>query len=414
MMPERLRIAIVTHAYPRFAGDWRKNFIEALAEAFAEHADVTVFVPWSKGWRRASEPAGRVRLVSYHYLPFASLEDLAEEDLMRRDLTLSLRRVLGVPLMVVVGTLVLARALRRESYDMIQAHWAVPQAHMALAARWLAGRPRTQVFSSSPGSDVTLLKSLGAIGRCLGRSIARSDFISCNSSDLKEDLVASGVPAERIELVLYGVDHRRIGFDAAGREAVRARLGLAPDATVLLMVGRFVPKKGFATALEALPAIVQALPKANVLLVGEGELESEYRAILERNGCGAHVTFAGIVAHAQLPAWYSACDVFLMPSARHPSDGLNVVVLEAMACARPIVASGVGGNEIVVEPGRNGFLHAQHDAAGLARAVVELAGDPERRAAMGAESLRLVRERFNWGAIARRYLDAVAAIKARR
>ena len=115
--------------------------------------------------------------------------------------------------------------------------------------------------------------------------------------------------------------------------------------------------------------------------------------------------FAGEIPTQELAKYYSACEIFLMPSRRLPSDGLNVVVPEAMACSRPVVASRVGGNDLVVFPGVNGYLHEENDPMQLADYVIQLAGDPVLRDDMGRQSLRLVRERFNWDAIAKYYLE---------
>jgi glycosyltransferase involved in cell wall biosynthesis len=112
----------------------------------------------------------------------------------------------------------------------------------------------------------------------------------------------------------------------------------------------------------------------------------------------------GEVLPGELKTYYSACDIFLMPSERFPSDGLNVVVVEAMACGRPIVASGVGGNDLVVFDGENGYLHQAGDAEDLARKVAPLLVDVNAREEMGRKSKILVDDRFNWKSIAGYYL----------
>ncbi len=401
MSAARKKFAIVSHSYPCFEGDWRANFVEALARALAKTAEVTVFTPFVKTWTRPTPADANPRLVCFRYLPFDAAHTLGAAPIMKGDLKLAWTELLALPFLALVGTLKLAAAMRREKFDVVQAHWAVPNAFIALAARWLAGAHGTKIFVSFPGSDVTVLTNLGAVGRWLGRRLAGCDYLSCNSSDLKEDLIKLGIPAAKIELVIYGVDDQQVRFDAQRRSFIRAKLGVADRDVFLLMVGRFVPKKGFATGLRALAEI----PEAKLFLIGDGAEEGAYRAILAANGAEGRAFFLGRIPLAELSGYYSACDILLMPSRRLPSDGLNVVVPEAMACARPIVASRVGGNDLVVFDGVNGFLHDEDDSGALAARTRELIADLDLRARMGEASLSLIRERFNWDAIARHYLS---------
>jgi len=410
------RVGIVTHAYPCFEGDFRGNFIEALAKALAEFADVTVFVPYVANWQRplgvsvTDTGHGTVTVHCYTYLPLKRWHMLGTEAIMQSDLTLRWLQALVAPMMFVCGSWQLAKALRRDTFHMIQAHWAIPNTFIALAGRWLAGKRArsTRVFTACPGSDVTVLKALGPLTRLVARWLSRSDFLSCNSSDLKEDLVAAGIPDTRIELVLYGVDDHRLGFDPVARRQGRQRCGVRDEHVVLLLVGRFVPKKGFSFVFEALPQIIAAVPEARVWVVGDGPEASRYRAILQANACSAHVKFFGTLPVQELYALYSAVDILLMPSQRLPSDGLNVVVLEAMAAGRPVIATWVGGNDLAVCDGENGFLHAPEDTQTMVMRTVALCRNPRLRAQMGDAAVRLVRERFNWRQIAQYYLRRAA------
>jgi len=101
--------------------------------------------------------------------------------------------------------------------------------------------------------------------------------------------------------------------------------------------------------------------------------------------------------------WYNMADALAMPSVTKPADGLNVCVLDAMACGKPILASDCAGNDLVVEHGKNGFLFPEGDAAALADAIVQLASQPQLGRRMGQESRRLIDEALGWPHLARRY-----------
>jgi glycosyltransferase involved in cell wall biosynthesis len=400
-----VKVCIVTHAYPRFEGDWRANFIESLARAYARNkADVTVFVPYAVEFNRALINTVGVKIVQYRYAPWKSLHTLGYARSMKDDLSVNVKNTLMAPFLLLAGVVQLSILLKKENFDLIHAHWAMPNSAIALVARFFS-RSRAKVFTSFPGSDVTLITRLGLIGRMYAMMVSRSDYLSCNSSDLKEELVKTGIEPGKIDFVIYGVDPETIAFSAPERIRLRRIWQVSEEDAVLLMVGRFVPKKGFITAMEALDYIVKRKKNVTLVVVGNGPQKNKYLEILNKDGTQSHVRFAGEIPTGELRNYYSACDIFLMPSRRLPSDGLNVVVPEAMACGRAIVASKVGGNDLVVFPGINGYLVDENDPLQLADAVVNLIEHPGLAREMGDHSLRLVRERFNWDAIAKYYLE---------
>ena len=97
-------------------------------------------------------------------------------------------------------------------------------------------------------------------------------------------------------------------------------------------------------------------------------------------------------------------DALVMPSVTRPADGLNVTVLDAMSCAKPVVGTNAAGNELAIRDGVNGFLTPEGDDAALAHALATLAGDPDLRARMGAEGRRMIERELGWPHLARRYV----------
>jgi glycosyltransferase involved in cell wall biosynthesis len=400
-----VKICIITHSYPRFEGDWRSNFIESLARAYARNdTDVTVFVPYAVHFNRKSQDSEGVKIVSYKYMPFRALHTIGYGHSMKSDLAINLQDLLLMPFLLVVGIVRFASLLRTEKFDVIHAHWAVPNTIIAVFGRALAFS-KAKIFTSFPGSDVTVITRLGWIGKIFARIIAKSDYLSCNSSDLKEDLVKAGLDQNKIDFVIYGVNDKIIFFSEKERVGLRRALEVSQDDSMLLIIGRFVPKKGFSTAFQSLKYITERKKNVRLIVVGDGPLKSEYEDILRNDHSEAYVEFIGEIPPQELSKYYSACDIFLMPSRRLPSDGLNVVVPEAMACRRAVVASKVGGNDLVIFPGINGYLHDENDSKQLADFVIKLMEDPELAKVMGENSLQLIRDRFNWDAIAKYYLE---------
>lgn len=218
---------------------------------------------------------------------------------------------------------------------------------------------------------------------------------------------------ERDLLTLYGADPLRLrmvpcGFDPQEfapmpRDAARAALGLPQGVPILLQLGRMVPRKGVDTAIEAL-AFAQRT--ARLLVVGGAAPEPDPArepelarliAVADKAGVRERVQFVGSRGRDVLKLYYGAADIFVTAPWYEP---FGITPLEAMACARPVVASDVGGLRYTVAQGETGLRVPPRDPAALGAALRALIADPARAEAMGKAGLARVRERFTWRQVA--------------
>lgn len=188
-----------------------------------------------------------------------------------------------------------------------------------------------------------------------------------------------------IRLALYA---RREKADLIHGHLTRGALGLADDEPCLLMAARIVTAKGHDTALKALARIKDQ--RWTLLLAGDhhGDLGPQIQALATELGIADRVRFLGL--REDVPALLAAADMLLAPSRR---EALSLTLLEASACALPIVASTVGGIGEVVEHGASGLLVPPDDVPALADAIAQLLAAPEQRSALGARA----RQRFESG-----------------
>ena len=145
-----------------------------------------------------------------------------------------------------------------------------------------------------------------------------------------------------------------------------------------------------------------------MVVVGDGPLKSEYVAILKNDGTESCVKFIGEIPTHELSRYYSACDIFLMPSRRLPSDGLNVVVPEAMACGKAVVSTPVGCQGLGLTDGADVLVHAA--SADFAEALATVLSDPALAASLGRHARATVEQRFSWDSIAAAALASYAAL----
>lgn len=193
------------------------------------------------------------------------------------------------------------------------------------------------------------------------------------------------------------------GFDAAmfrplpPDPALRARYA-PPDAPLLLYAGRLVTFKGIDHLLGALAL----LPKARLLLAGEGPHRRQLEEQAARLGLSGRVHFLGNRPHAELPALYAISDLFVMPSTDH--ETFCVAACEAMGCARPVVAARTGGLVEVVRDGETGFLVPPADPHALAERIRTLLDDPTLRERMGRAGREWTNSMFTWERVIERML----------
>ena len=167
-----------------------------------------------------------------------------------------------------------------------------------------------------------------------------------------------------------------------------------------------VDKRGFRYLIEAMPTVLQSEPRARLILGGGGDLLEPLRARTRELGIANRVTFPGMLPHPRVLELVATGEIFVMPSVRDERgniDGLPIVVLEAMAAGRPVVATDLAGIPLAVEPGKTGLLVPEKDPEALAAAILEVLADPEAARRMGAAGREKVRNELSWDAIARRH-----------
>ena len=404
-----MKIGVLTHNYPRFAGDFSGSFVEALCREYVRQgAEVTVVAPFDPAYRRAAADLGGVRLHTYRYTWPDTAHRLGYMRTMRADLAMKGEAYLLGALLLTLGKAAVERWIARAQPDVLHAHWVLPNGYLAAGA---ARRRRIPLIVSIPGSDALVAGQNPLFKRLARQAFSAAGLITANSADLAEVAMRDlGADSNRFELIIYGVDPHALRPDAEAGAALRQRLGLADNSFVLLGVGRMVPKKGFDSIIQAMPLFNGAhgaaphAQRVDLVLVGDGDYRATWEGLAAGLGVEANVHFVGSVPYGQMAAYYNMADAFVMPSVTQPVDGLNVCVLDAMACAKPIVATVVAGNPLVVTDGDNGFLTHERSPGDLAAAITRLIEQPALRLAMGARSRQRIEQEFAWQHLARRYL----------
>lgn len=261
-------------------------------------------------------------------------------------------------------------ALTAEGFDfeLIDAHYYFPDGvAAAMVGRWL----RRPVVISARGTDINLIPQY-ALARAMVRwAAASSNRTIAVSLALKNALAALGVAPGRVAVLRNGVDLDR--FRPLDRDAARAAFGVSGK--VILSVGNIIELKGHHLVLEAL----QELLDWTLMIAGDGPDRAWLERLAGTLGVTGRVHFLGAMRQEDLVWAYNAADVLVLASRR---EGMPNVVLEALACGTPVVATAVGGVAEVLEAPRVGRLVGMRTPAAIAAALRDLDGDPPARAAV--------------------------------
>jgi glycosyltransferase involved in cell wall biosynthesis len=295
----------------------------------------------------------------------------------------------------------LAAALARGEADVVHAHNG-RTALLAAIAVLLAGRGRcvaTQHFLSPAH-----VGRRGAAGWASARAHrwvqGRTDHaIAISRAVALAMLGRGGAGADRVTVVPNGIADIAPAECRAPAE-VRAELGVLADAPLVACVARLQPEKDVPLLVAAMERVVRGRPAARCVIVGDGGDRDAVRAEIGRRRLEAAVTMAGFRGDA--PSVINAADLLVLPSRAEP---FGLVLLEAMALAKPVVAMAAGGPPEVVEDGRTGRLCPPGDAGALADAIEGLLADPRRRAEMGQGGRRRFLDHFTADRMARATLD---------
>ena len=392
-----MKVLFLVTAYARDEADvitpWMVRTIHALRERGVE---VEVLAPSYRGL--GDQTVGGVRVHRFRYAPSAwetlTHDQTAPDRIRERPYFLGL-----VPGYVAAGSRAAARLARTGGFDVVHAFWPLPQGVLGLAAKRASGLPLVCTFF---GVELTWMeKQLPFLAPALRRIVRGSDAVTAIST----------YTAGRLRRAVPGVEPAVIPFGAAIESPASEREDEAPKAPgspfELLFVGRLVERKGVPLLLEA----VASLPPArDVVLhvVGDGP----DRALLEeraaRLGLGARAVFHGFVSHEEKRRRFASCDAFVLPAvidAKGDTEGLGVVLLEAMTHGKPAIASAAGGIVDIVQDGRNGWLVPPGDAGALAGAIAACMDDPARARAFGAQGRADVAANFSWEAISGRLAE---------
>ncbi|WP_434685654.1 glycosyltransferase family 4 protein [Pseudanabaena minima] len=284
---------------------------------------------------------------------------------------------------ILLGAWQLFWLCKKQKPDLLHVNWPFPHGLMAYPTSKLLGIP---MLFSFHGAELLLAKKFSFVGAILRWQIPMARSVTANSSFTKA--LIQKLYSGAVTVIPYG-------------------LTIEPKKTVprnpeedmkLLFVGRLDERKGLRYLLEALPLVLSKYP-VRLRIVGKGILEDEIKAQCKELKLEKVVDFLGFVSKEELANEYASCDIFVLPAivdSKGDTEGLGIVMIEALAHEKPVIASAVGGIVDVIQSGVTGILVKEKDPQALFQAIVDLIADPVRAKELGHRGLKDIQVRFGW------------------
>lgn len=249
--------------------------------------------------------------------------------------------------------------LRQCKPDVILNYWLYPEGYAAVN---VGRKLHVPVIVGAVGSDLHHIPDFVTRWRTR-QTLAGASFVITKSEHLRQQAIALGAEPSRVRAITNGCD--TAVFHYVPREEARSRLGLDPSLEIVLYVGRLDPVKGLPELVKATASLAAARSQLTLVLVGEGPQRDELSSLVARLGVTERIRFTGARAAPEVALWMSAADVLALPSY---AEGFPNVLVEALNCGCPVVASMVGGIPEIVDQSV-GILVSPRDAAALATAL---------------------------------------------
>ena len=335
-----------------------------------------------------------IQVVRFRYAP-AGIEKLTHGEGAPNKLKKSPMLKLLTLTYLLCGTYKVWKVCRQEQPEILHVHWPFPHGLMALLPARLTG---VKVVSSCHSAEIALASGNKLSTWLLAACLCRSDAVTANSRYTAKLIhKISGIDSE---VIPYGVT---VQIDPQGPLPADQ-----PDVPMLLFSGRLIPRKGVHFLLRAMPLIL-AKRKVRLVITGDGHCREEWEALSRELGLAHLVEFAGFVSNERLSELFRSCSIYVHPAIydeRNDTEGLGVVLIEALRNRKPVVASGIGGIVDIIKDESTGLLVPEKNPAALAQAVLRLLEDPALARRLGEQGYAYATEAFDWDRITDR-LEAV-------
>lgn len=391
---------MITSAFPMDHEDGQGVIIARIAENLASmNQRIIILAPHTPGLPFRYH-YGEILVFRFPYFFPINLELLAQTPGVFYHLSNSILGKIQLPLMICSELIASFLICRKEKITIIHTHWILPHGIIGVITSTIFSIPH---ICSVHGTDVTITHSYPILSKIIRIIARRCDLISVNSRYIKGILnsICNDLPDPI--LIPMGVEHSLISDN---QENMKWKTD--PGNPLILFVGRLIRWKGVHILIHAMNMVKKQIPNASLVIIGDGVCMNRLQDLVVNLHLDKAITFTGRISNQELISWYQRATVFVLPSISvdGQTEGLGVVLLEAMAFGVTVIGSNIGGIPDIIEDGINGTLVSPENPDELSDQIIKLLNEPELRKKLIYTAFKNVNEKFSWERIGRQFIMA--------
>jgi len=395
-----MKVLYVVTAYPRWDGDvitpWLIETVKRLSNAGVQ---ISIFAPSYKGLK--NQVIDGIRVKRFRYF-FKFKEDLSHDQTVPDRMGKSFWYKLIAIFYMFMGSLTILRFCHREKYDIIHIHWPFPHFWFGYLGSKACG---AKIVSSFHGAELRWVKRKMPVFRpFLGWTIKKSDAVTCNSSHTRHEIQS-----------IYNREVEIVPFGSSISPAKLKQVSPVSDRPYLLFVGRLVERKGVIYLLEAFK-LLSAKWSGELIIIGDGPEKDKLLRRAQELELDARVRFLGFVNSGDLQKCYQNCSVFVLPAvtdSKGDTEGLGVVLIEALSYKKPVVASASGGITDIIIDNQTGLLVPEKDSKKLAEGLERVLKDKALARRLGENGYQHCLDNYGWENITDKLLTIYKRLAAK-
>jgi glycosyltransferase involved in cell wall biosynthesis len=388
-----MKIGVITSVYPEFKGDPHGIFIHRLMREISKQGhDVYILAPYSGG--KTDYILDGINVEKFNYFYPKRFQRLCGRSGMIDNVKEGIFVKFQFLTFILFNVIYSCRKLNH--MDIVHVQWPIPN---GLGALFLKIFYKIPYINTIHGEEVYLSKRYHTT-LILKLLVHHSSKTLTNSSGTFEVCLESGLKREKLGIIPFGVDTSF--FRPINNQKDN-------DIFQILSVGYLIERKGFEYLIKAVKAVLEVHDNVKLIIVGSGPLETKLKTLIIDLKLENNIQIINNVTDGDLLELYNDSDLFVLPSivdSQGNTEGLGVVLLEAMACKLPVIGSYIGGIPDIVHDGETGLLVPEKDILEISRAIIKLIENEDLRGIIAFKGYKMVKDRFSWEQIANKYINS--------
>jgi glycosyltransferase involved in cell wall biosynthesis len=388
-------VLVLASTFPRWKDDSTPSFVFDLCRELSKKYRIHVLVPHAKGALK-HEKMSNVEVSRYQYFSKSS-QKVAYGAGIIPNIKSSFLAKIQVPSFLASQYASASSLIKKEKPQLIHAHWIIPQ---GVIGALLKKKYRIPLITTIHGSDLFPIKNK-ALVKLQKYAVEKSDRITVPTRAAFDELTSRFPDAkDKTTILSMGVDTSL--FKPQSKPAKTSQT--PKKRKTILFVGRLNEQKGVEYLIKSLQKVMAKIQDVNLAIVGEGEYKIKLQQAAKDNGVSDMVEFMGAAKKSDLPSIYNSSGVLVLPSVTTSigTEGMGLVLIEAMACGTPVIGSSSGGIKNVIKDRKNGLIFKERNHEELAAKIISVLSDKKLSEKLSRNGIIASKE-FSWSSIGKKF-----------